>query len=187
MADDITSLLLAWRGGDPAALDDLVTIVESELRRLARGAMRAERVNHPLQPTALVNEVYLRLVGLTSVPWQDRAHFFALLARLMRRILVDMARAKRFAKRGGGAPVVTLDEAVVGGREPGRDLVALDEALEALRQVDARKSQVVELRFFGGLTVEEAAEVLNVSPQTVMRDWSLAKAWLLRELRGSPE
>jgi RNA polymerase sigma factor (TIGR02999 family) len=180
----VTELLLAWGNGDRAALDDLVPIIHEELRRLARHQMRGERDNHTLQTTALVNEAFLRLVDLQRIRWQDRAHFLALSARLMRRILVDHARSRSYQKRGGGAANVTLDEALVASPERGIDLVALDDALEDLARVDARKSQVVELRFFGGLSVEETAEALKVSPETVTRDWRLAKVWLLREISG---
>ena len=180
----VTELLLAWGRGDRAALDDLVPIIHEELRRLARHQMRGERDNHTLQTTALVNEAFLRLVDLQRIRWQDRAHFLALSARLMRRILVDHARSRSYQKRGGGAANVTLDEALIASPERGIDLVALDDALEDLARVDARKSQVVELRFFGGLSVEETAEALKVSPETVTRDWRLAKVWLLREISG---
>ena len=179
----VTELLRAWGQGDPSALDALVPVVHYELRRLARRQMRGERDNHTLQTTALVNEAVLRLIDLRDVQWKDRAHFLALSARLMRRILIDYARARRYQKRGGGAIHARLDD--TGDIEsPARDgdLVALDDALAALSRFDARKGQVVELRFFGGLTVEETAEALNVSPETVMRDWRLAKAWLLREM-----
>jgi RNA polymerase sigma factor (TIGR02999 family) len=179
---DVTDLLLAWRAGDPSALDRLMPAVHEELRRLARRQMRGERRDHTLQTTALVNEAYLRLIDLSRVRWQDRAHFFAMSARLMRCILVDHARSRQYQKRSGGSLRVTLDEALVGAPERGADLVALDDALDALAAVDARKSQVVEMRFFGGLSVDETAEALRVSGQTVMRDWRLAKAWLLREL-----
>jgi RNA polymerase sigma-70 factor, ECF subfamily len=178
----VTELLLTWGTGDRAALDELVPIIHEELRRLARHQMRGERDNHTLQTTALVNEAFLRLVDLRRIRWQDRAHFLALSARLMRRILVDHARSRSYQKRGGGAANVTLDESLVASPERGVDLVALDDALEDLARVDARKSQVVELRFFGGLSVEETAEALKVSPETVTRDWRLAKAWLLREI-----
>jgi RNA polymerase sigma-70 factor (ECF subfamily) len=181
----ITQLLLAWNHGDQGALARLVPIVETELRRLAHYYMAGERAGHPFQTTALVNEAYLRLVDCSRVRWQDRAHFFAVCARLMRRILVDVARADSKHKRGGDAVHVALDEAFVMAAEPSGDLVALDDALKALAAVDARKSQVVELRFFGGLSVDETAEVLHVSAATVMRDWSFARAWLLRELEGS--
>ena len=179
---EVTQLLLAWNEGDESALEKLVPLVYEELRRLARRRMRLERPDHTLQTTALINEAYLRLVDVRNVHWQNRAHFFALCARLMRRILVDYARRRRYAKRGGGVQPVSLDQplAVAAGRSP--DLVAVDDALRAFAEVDARKAQVVELRFFGGLTVDEAAEVLKVSPETVRRDWKLAKAWLLREL-----
>ncbi len=146
--------------------------------------MGRERVGHTLQATALVNEAYLRLIDVQHVNWQNRAHFLAVSARLMRRILVDFARSKHYQKRGGGAAKVTFDEALIGANEAGQDLVALDDALEALAKVDERKSRVIELRFFGGLSVEETASVLKVSPDTVMRDWRLAKAWLLREMKG---
>ena len=180
----VTELLLEWGGGDRAALDELVPIIHEELRRLARHQMRGERDNHTLQTTALVNEAFLRLVDLRRIRWQDRAHFLALSARLMRRILVDHARSRGYQKRGGGAANVTLDESLVPSPERGVDLVALDDALEDLARVDPRKSQVVELRFFGGLSVEETAEALKVSPETVTRDWRLAKVWLLREVSG---
>ena len=180
----VTELLVAWSAGDSSALDRLVPLVHAELRRLARRQMRRERDGHTLQTTALVNEAYLRLVDLSRIRWQDRAHFFAMSARLMRRILVDHARSRQYIKRGGGAWRVTFDEALVASAEPAADLLALDEALQALARVDARKSQVVELRYFGGLSVDETAEALHVSPETVMRDWRLAKAWLLREIAG---
>lgn len=154
-----------------------------ELRRVAAHYMKRERTDHTLQPTALVNEAYLRLIDAQNVQWQDRAHFFAVAARVMRRILIDAARAREYQKRGGGAPIISLDEEVVIANEPGRDLVALDDALTALAQIDARKSQVVEMRFFGGLTLDETAEALQVSRDTVKRDWTMAKLWLLRELR----
>jgi RNA polymerase sigma factor (TIGR02999 family) len=160
-------------------------LVHDELRVLAYRQMRHERPGHTLQATALVNEAYVRLIAINRMRWQDRAHFFAMSARVMRRILVDAARAKGYQKRGGGAPRVTLDEALVVAEDPGQDLVALDDALETLAAIDPRKSQVVEMRFFGGLSVEETAEALHVSADTVGRDWRLAKVWLLRELRGS--
>ncbi len=177
----VTEWLVAWSAGDETALAQLVPIVHSELRRLARREMRRERPEHTLQTTALVNEAYLRLVDLQGVSWVDRTHFFALSARLMRRILVDHARSRRYQKRGGGAMPVPLDEETPASVPP-PDLVALDEALEALAQKDARLSQVVELRFFGGLSVDETAAALKVSESTVMRDWRLAKAWLSKEL-----
>ena len=184
---DVTGLLLAWGDGDEDAFTRLVPLVERELHRIAKRAMAREREDHTLQPTALVNEVYLRLVDLPQVGWQGRAHFFALCARLMRRILVDTARAKTYQKRGGGAVAACLDDDRPAAPIRPDEIVALDEALERLAAHDPRRSRVVELRFFGGLDVEETAEVLNVSRHTVMRDWTLARTWLFRELRGSPE
>jgi RNA polymerase sigma-70 factor, ECF subfamily len=180
----VTELLLAWGRGDRTALDELAPLVLHELRRLARLQMRGERHNHTLQTTALVNEAFLRLIDLRRIRWQDRAHFLALSARLMRRILVDYARSRNYQKRGGGVSTVALDDVVVSSPERGADLAALDDALENLARVDARKSQVVELRFFGGLSIEETAEALKVSPETVQRDWRFAKVWLLREISG---
>jgi RNA polymerase sigma factor (TIGR02999 family) len=165
-------------------LDRLIPLVQRELHQIARRCMAGERAGHSLQATALVNEAYLRLINAQDVPWRDRAHFLAVAARVMRRILVDHARARHYQKRGGDAVRVTLDEALVVAREPDQDFVALDDALTALEAVDARKSQVVEMRFFGGLTIEETAEALQVSRDTVKRDWNMAKLWLLRELRG---
>jgi RNA polymerase sigma factor (TIGR02999 family) len=178
----VTSLLLAWGQGDKAALDSLIPLVHQELRRLAHRYMAGERTGHTLQTTALVNEAYLRLVDCRQVRWQDRTHFFAVSAKLMRRILVDFARSHHYQKRGAGVRPVSLDENLDLGREKSTNLVALDDALEALAAVDPRKSKVVELKFFGGLTVEEIAEVLQVSPQTVLRDWKLARSWLLGEM-----
>ena len=180
----MTELLLAWGRGDRSALDELVPVVHQELRRLARLQMRGERDNHTLQTTALVNEAFIRLVDLRRIRWQDRAHFLALSARLMRRILVDHARSRNTHKRGEGAVNVALDDSIVVPGERGADLVALDDALESLTLMDPRKGQVVELRFFGGLSVEETAEALHISPETVLRDWRLAKVWLLREVSG---
>jgi RNA polymerase sigma-70 factor (ECF subfamily) len=184
---DVTKLLRAWSGGDQNALESLTPIVYEELRRLARRHMRRERPGHSLQTTALVNEAYMRLVDYKRMQWQNRAHFFAVSAQLMRRILVEHARRHNL-KRGGGLQQVSLEEAAVVGSgrptDPRGDLVALDDALDALARLDARKVQVVEMRFFGGLSVEETAEVLKVSAVTVMRDWSTAKAWLYRELTG---
>ena len=177
-------MLLAWNRGEPDALDALLPLVYEELRRLAAHYMKGERSGHTLQATALVNEAYLRLIDVQQVPWQNRAHFFAMAGRLMRRILVDAARARGSQKRGGAAPMLSLEESLVVSNEPGRDLVALDDALTALAAVDSRKSQVVEMRFFGGLSLEETAEALHVSRDTVKRDWKMAKLWLLRELRG---
>src|ERR1700731_4327599 len=179
---DVTQLLQAWSQGQAPALEELVPLVHQELRRLARRYMFGERPGHTLQTTALVNEAYLRLVNSRQGNWQNRAHFFAISAQLMRRILVDHARARGYQKRGGGVPKVTLDEMLMGPQEKGHDLVALDYALKALAEVDPRKSKVVELRFFGGLSVEETAEVLKVHPNTVLRDWRLAKMRLKREL-----
>ena len=179
---EVTRLLLAWKGGDEGALERLVPLVYNELRRLARRQMRRERPDHSLQTTALINEAYLRLIDLRNVEWQNRAHFFALCARMMRRILVDFARSRGYRKRGGGARPVSLDQAPAVSAQPSKDIVAVDNALNALAQVDARKAQVVELRFFGGLTAQETAEVLKVSEETVLRDWKLAKVWLVREL-----
>ena len=183
-AGEVTDLLLKWREGDDQALERLIPLVHRELHQIARRCMNHERAGHTLQATALVNEAFLRLVDVERVDWQNRAHFLAVSARLMRRILVDFARSKKYKKRGGGSPQITFDEGVIGGVEPGRDLVALDDALGALAKVDERKAKVIELRYFGGLSVEETAEVLKVSPDTVMRDWRLSKSWLLRELRG---
>ena len=179
---EITGLLVAWGGGDESALDRLMPLVYDELRRLAHRYMSRERAGHTLQTTALVNEAYLRLVNWREVRWQNRAHFFGVAAQMMRRILVDFARDRQYLKRGGGALRVTLAEAASLNEQRGADLVALDEALNRLAEVDRRKSRVVEMRFFGGLSVEEVAEVLKVSEETVARDWRLAKVWLLREL-----
>jgi RNA polymerase sigma factor (TIGR02999 family) len=181
-SQNVTQLLLAWNNGDEAALEQLLPLVYQELHRLAGRYLGRERGGHTLQTTALVHEAYLRLVDQKQVQWQNRAHFFAVAAQMMRRILVDYARARRGAKRGGGAQQVSLDEALVVSDERAADVVALDEALNALAEFDERKSKMVELRFFGGLSIEETAEVLNVSPGTVMRDWTLAKAWLQREI-----
>jgi RNA polymerase sigma factor (TIGR02999 family) len=180
----VTELLRAWSDGDDGALEQLLPLVEAQLRRLARGYMGRERPGHTLQTTALINEAFLRLTDARRVRWQDRAHFLGISARLMRRVLVDHARTRGYLKRGGGAQRVTLHEGLVTSPDPALDVVALDRALEALAKVDARKSRIVELRFFGGLTVEETAEVLHVSPDTVKRDWRLAKLLLLRELEG---
>jgi RNA polymerase sigma factor (TIGR02999 family) len=179
-----TELLLAWGGGEAAAFDRLVPLVHDELRRLARRYMGRERRGHTLQPTALVNEAYLRLIEVKQVGWQNRAHFLAMAARTMRRILVDFARARGNEKRGGGVQKVTLDEALIEAPAVGEDLVELDRALQKLETVHLRKGQVVELKFFGGLSLDETAEALHVSRDTVKRDWRFAKLWLLRELRG---
>jgi RNA polymerase sigma factor (TIGR02999 family) len=184
---DVTGLLRAWGSGDRQALDQLTSIVYGDLRRLAHRYMAGERTGHTLQTTALINEVYVKLVDIGGVSWQDRGHFFALCARLMRRILTDLARARYTRKRGSGALVLDLDEALVVGATPGRELVALSDALDHLAKLDPRKAQVVELRFYGGQSVKESAQVLGVSPETVMRDWRLAKAWLWRELKADQQ
>jgi RNA polymerase sigma-70 factor (ECF subfamily) len=181
--DQVCELLRAWSAGDTSALERLTPIVYTELHRLARRYMRGERPGHSLQTTALVNEAYVRLVGYERVQWQNRAHFLAVSSQLMRRILVEHARRHNL-KRGGGVPHVSLEEAALVGGNRAADLVALDDAMNALAQLDPRKAQVVEMRFFGGLDVGETADVLKVSPATVMRDWSTAKAWLYRELAG---
>jgi len=179
---DVTFLLQAWSNGDQAALEKLMPLVYDQLHQLAQHYMAREQPGHILQTSALVNEAYLRLIDASRVSWQNRAHFFAISAQLMRRILVEFARARQGPKRGGGATPVVLDESRLGSGDRA-DLVALDDALKGLAAIDPRKSQVVELRFFGGLSVEEAAEVLKVSPATVMRDWRLAKVWLFHEMR----
>jgi RNA polymerase sigma factor (TIGR02999 family) len=181
----ITSLLIAWTRGEESALTQLTPLVHRELRRLARSYLRRERDGHTLQTDALVNEAYLHLVDLSRVEWRDRTHFFALAARLMRRILVDYARARQYQKRGGGAHKVSLDDLPDAALAHGADFVALDDALNALAAFDSRKAHVVELRFFGGLTVAEVARTIDVSEQTVMRDWRVAKMWLLRELSAT--
>lgn len=183
---EVTGLLQAWSSGDQGALEKLTPLVYAQLHRTAERYMAAERSDHILQTTALIHEVYLRLVDVREIDWQNRAHFFALCAQLMRRILIDFARSRRYQKRGGDAVHLPLDDALVISREPDADLVAVDDALKALAAFDARKSRVVELRFFGGLSVEEVAEVLKISPDTVMRDWKLAKAWLLGRLSEEP-
>ena len=179
---EVTRLLKAWSAGDAEALEKLTPLVYRQLHQIARRYMGEERSGHTLQPTALVNEAYLRLVDCAKVNWQDRAHFFAVSAQLMRRILIDFARSRGYLKRGGAVPHISLDEAPSVCNEPDVNLVALDDALKALSVVDERKSKVVELKFFGGLSLEETAEVLRVSSDTVIRDWRLAKIWLLREL-----
>jgi len=180
---EITHLLVAWSEGDESALQQLAPLIHSELHRLAHNYMSRERPGHLLQTSALINEAYVRLIDWKNVRWQNRAHFFGVAAQLMRRILVDFARERKYFKRGGGALPVSLSEAaLVVQQSP--DFVALDEALTALGEIDSRKVQVVEMRFFAGLSVEEIAELLNVSKETVMRDWRLAKVWLLRQLEG---
>jgi len=186
-APSVTQLLKAWSDGDEQALEALLPLVEAELRRLARGYMRRERRDHTLQTTALVNEAFVRLVDAHGIQWRDRAHFVGIAARLMRRVLVDHARARGYKKRGGGAANVPFEDGMRVSPAPDVDVVALDRALDALAAIDARKSRVVEMRFFGGLSVEETAEALAVSADTVKRDWRLAKLWLLRELKGKGE
>jgi RNA polymerase sigma factor (TIGR02999 family) len=181
---EITQLLHAWRGGDSQALERLTEVVYHELHRMAQRYMARERDGHTLQTTALIGEVYVRLVKVNEVEWHDRAHFFAVCAQMMRRILTDFARSHGYQKRGAGAPHIPLDEALVISAEPRIDLVSLEQALTRLGETDLRKSKVVEMRFFGGLTVEQTAEVLQISPETVTRDWNVARAWLLRELDG---
>ncbi len=183
---EITQLLQAWGDGDEQALEKLTPLVYEQLHQAAHRYMAREAPGHTLQTSALVNEVYLRLVDVREVSWQNRAHFFAVCAKLMRRILTDLARSRRYIKHGGEAQHVCLDEGLVVSHQPRADLLSLGDALNNLAALDQRKSQVVELRFFGGLTVEETAEVLKVSSETVLRDWRLAKDWLVRELSGEP-
>jgi RNA polymerase sigma factor (TIGR02999 family) len=180
---DVTQLLQAWKEGDPLAPDRLAPLIYAELRRLARRSMRRENPQHTLETGALINEAYLRLADWKNARWENRAHFYGVAAQIMRRVLVDHARAHAYQKRGGGARPVSLEEALVASPDRAPDLIALDEALERLAQRDPRKSKVVELRFFGGLSVEETAAVLDVSPFTVIRDWNFVKAWLSRELK----
>lgn len=182
--EEITQLLLAWGKGDQDAFDRLMPFVYGELRRLAHAYMRRQRSDHTLQTTALVNEAYMRLIDSSQVRWQDRNHFFAMSARLMRRILVDFARAKKAQKRGGGDHKVTFDEELPVSDSKETDLLALDEALTRLAELDERQSRIVELKYFGGLTEEEIAEYLEISARTVRRDWSVARAWLYREITG---
>ena len=180
---EITRLLADWGRGDRAALDELLPLVQAELRRIASRQMSRERQGHTLQPTALVNEAYLKLAGREGFEWRDRAHFFAVCAQVMRHILIDYARTHARDKRGGGAVHVPVDEAAVSAAGQAAELVALDEALRALEEVDPQKGRIIELRYFGGLSVEEVAEILKISPATVGREWRRAKAWLYRELR----
>jgi len=179
---EVTVLLKAWREGDEAALNALMPLVLDELRQIARRCLHGERANHSVQATELVNEAYLRLVDVQHVDWQSRTHFLAMSARLMRRVLVDLARSRAADKRGGGAIRVTLDDAAIGGLAPEADVIRLDDALDALAALDDRKSRVVELRFFGGLTADETGIALQISSKTVLRDWEFARAWLQREL-----
>jgi RNA polymerase sigma-70 factor (ECF subfamily) len=181
----VTALLRAWSDGDEVALEQLLPLVEPELRKLARSYMARERLGHTLQTTALVNEAFIRLVDAQDVRWHDRSHFFALAARLMRRVLVDHARARGFEKRGGGAHAVPVEDAMLVSRAPDIALLDLDSALQALAEVDERKARVIEMRFFGGMTVEETADAMHVSTDTVKRDWRVAKLWLLRALEGA--
>ena len=183
---DITELLVAWTNGNQAARDRLMGVVYDELHRLAHRYMRRESPGHTLQTSALLNEAFVRLVDQKNVQWQNRAHFFAIAAQMMRRILVDYARSRNYAKRGGGARAMSLDEALIVSDARNEEVVNVHEALERLTEFDARKGQIVELRFFGGLSIEETAEVLGVSPGTVMRDWTLAKAWLRRDMTNNP-
>ena len=183
-AHQVTGLLRAWRDGDETALQKLMPLVYDQLHAAARRYMAGERAGHTLQTTALIHETYLRLVDIRRIGWQDRAHFLAVCAQLMRRILIDFARSRGYQKRGGDAPHVNFEEALVVTARPDSNIVALNDALDRLAQLDQRKSKVVELRFFGGLGVKETAEVMKVSSDTVMRDWKFAKVWLLRELRG---
>ena len=180
--NDVTQLLIAWSNGDQAARDQLMSVVYEELHRLARRYMRRESPGHTLQTSALVNEAFVRLVDQRNVHWQNRAHFFGIAAQMMRRILVDYARSRSYAKRGGGKRALSLDEGLIVSEERSAEVVAVHEALEELAKFDVRKSQIVELRFFGGLTIDETAEVLGVSPGTVMSNWTVAKAWLRREI-----
>ena len=179
---EVTQLLIAWGNGDRTARDELMPLVYEELRRLAHRYMNRERSDHTLQTSALVNEAYLRLIDQKDVHWQNRAHFFGIAAQMMRRVLVDYARKRGYVKRGGDAQLVPLDEAMIVSAERSADVVALDDALKSLAEFDLRKSQIVELRFFGGLSIEETAEALSVSAGTVVRDWTFAKAWLRREM-----
>jgi RNA polymerase sigma-70 factor, ECF subfamily len=186
MSDEITRLLIEWGRGDASSLERLMPLVELELKRIARRYMRREPQGHTLQTTALVNEAYLKLVDQREAQWQNRAHFFALSAQIMRRVLLDHARASARAKRGGGAEHVELREAAQALPQTSVDLIALDEALERLAKMDSLKSKIVEMRFFGGLSVEETAEVLQIAPVTIHKHWRLAKLWLQREIRGAP-
>jgi len=183
-SEEVTQLLVAWSSGDQRALDKLMPLIYAELRQMARRHMKRQREGHTLQTTALINEAFLKLVNQPEKHWQNRAHFFGVASQAMRQVLVDYARSRRYAKRGGGERPVSLDEAAVITEERAAELVELDDALKALARVDLRKSQIVEMRYFGGLSVKETADVLKVSPDTVMRDWRLAKTWLLREMSG---
>lgn len=181
---DVTQLLVDWGKGDRKALDGLMPLVYDELHRIAARYLRRERQGHTLQTTALINEAYMRIVDQNRVSWQSRAHFFGVAAQMMRRILVDHARSHLYAKRGGGAQKLSLDEAIATPQERDLDLVALDDALTTLAEIDPQQGRIIELRFFGGLTIEETAEALSISPATVKRDWNMAKAWLYGEIRN---
>jgi RNA polymerase sigma-70 factor, ECF subfamily len=181
---DVTQLLVAWNEGDQAARDELMSVVYQELHRLAHHYMKRESPGHTLQTSALVNEAFMRLVDQREVRWQNRAHFYGIAAQMMRRILVDYARSRGYAKRGGGAQQISFDEALIVSDERSAEVVGVHEALERLTAIDPRKGQIVEFRFFSGLSIQETAEILNVSPGTVMRDWTLAKAWLRREMNS---
>ena len=180
---EVSQLLVAWRSGDKAALNELTPLLYNELRRLARHYMRGERIGHTLQATALANEAYIRLIDYREVQWQDRAHFFAVAAQLMRRILIDHARSRNYAKRGGAQQRLSLSKADRFADKPDVDLIALDDALKTLAEMNEQQSGIVELRFFGGLTIEQTAEVLKISHATVERDWAVARAWLRREIQ----
>ena len=182
LPNEVTQLLINWSQGDQAALDELIPLVHAELRRLARHYMAGENSAHTLQTSALINEAYIRLVDQQQMPWQNRAHFFGVAAQIMRHILIDHARSHCYAKRGGGARKVPLEEVMAVDDKRAEELVALDDALKELATIDSRKSRIIELRFFGGLSIEETAEALNISPITVTRDWRSAKAWLRREM-----
>jgi RNA polymerase sigma-70 factor (ECF subfamily) len=184
---NVTQLLLDWSNGDKSALDRLTPLIYDELHRLANFYMRKQSPGHTLQATALVNEIYIKLINTKNVNWKDRAHFFAVAAQAMRQILIDHARSHKYAKRGGDARKVELDEVAIIAQEQAAILIALDDALKSLSVIDQRKSQIVELRFFGGLSIEETAEVMKISTPTVEREWRLAKAWLYRELSQMPE
>jgi len=187
LPNEVTQLLINWSKGDKAAFDELVPLVHGELHRIARRYMAKENPNHTLQTSALINEAYIRLINQQDIPWQNRAHFFAVAAQVMRHILVDHARKYSYAKRGGGARKISLDDAMVRMDQKANEIVALDDALKTLAVMDLRKSQIVELRFFGGLSIEETAEVMGISSPTVQREWRSAKAWLKRELRKAED
>jgi RNA polymerase sigma-70 factor (ECF subfamily) len=184
-SEQITNLLTRWGQGDEGAMEQLTPLVYGDLRKLASWLLQGERPHHTLQPTALVNEAYLRLAGDRKIKWQNRAHFFAVASRVMRHILIDYARQHNRSKRGGGAEILPLEEALVFTPEVSSSLLALNDALQRLGETDERKARIVELRYFGGLTAEETGEVLHISPHTVVRDWVLAKAWLRREIQGT--